>query len=117
MIEYKIYQSIYNDMISGKKDIEFRLLNEKSNNIKKGDIIKFNVLDSDKYLLVKVTDKYIFDNIDELWKNKDTVLGNTMEYNKEKFTELFYEIFEKEKVNNTKIVGIKFNIYKMYEEV
>ena len=26
---YKIYDSVYNDMISGKKTIEFRLLNEK----------------------------------------------------------------------------------------
>lgn len=28
MIEYRIYQNVYDDMISGKKNIEFRLLNE-----------------------------------------------------------------------------------------
>ena len=28
MIEYIIYQNVYDDMISGKKNIEFRLLNE-----------------------------------------------------------------------------------------
>lgn len=29
MIEYRIYKSVYDDMLSGKKNIEFRLLNEK----------------------------------------------------------------------------------------
>lgn len=45
---YKIYQNVYDAMISGKKNIEVRLLNEKSAKIKNGDEIKFSVLDSDR---------------------------------------------------------------------
>ena len=49
MIEYRIYKSVYDDMLSGKKNIEFRLLNEKSENINQGDKIKFRVLDNDNF--------------------------------------------------------------------
>ena len=31
--KYRIFEEVYNDMLSGKKTVEFRLLNEKSNNI------------------------------------------------------------------------------------
>lgn len=108
--EYRIYKSVYDDMISGKKTIEFRLLNEKSDSIKNGDEIKFNVLDNEeKYVLVEVTDKYIYQNIDELWNTKE-VLTNALNYTKEEFINAFYNIFGKEKVINSKIVGIKFKV-------
>ena len=45
---YKIYNDVYNDMISGKKTVEFRLLNEKSNSIKVGDIIEAYVMEEIK---------------------------------------------------------------------
>ena len=48
--EYRIYEEVYNDMLSGKKAIEFRLLNEKSRNIQIGDKIKFIVADIVKIL-------------------------------------------------------------------
>lgn len=46
--KYKIYNEVYNDMLSGKKKIEFRLLNDKSNSIQIGDKIKFIVVDNEK---------------------------------------------------------------------
>lgn len=108
--EYKIYNEVYNDMISSKKTIEFRLLNEKSKSIKKGDEIKFKVLDNEnKYLLVEVIDKYIYNNIEELWNNKD-ILNNTLGYTKEQFIDKFNTIFGKEKVDTSKIIGIKFKL-------
>lgn len=45
MIEYKIYKEVYDEILSGRKTIEFRLLNDKSDKIKIGDIINFSVLD------------------------------------------------------------------------
>ena len=39
MIEYKIYKNVYEEMLFGKKNMEFRLLNEKSQKIKIGDKI------------------------------------------------------------------------------
>lgn len=108
--EYKIYDVVYNDMISGKKTIEFRLLNEKSENIKIGDEIKFKVLDDErKYVLVNVLNKYIYDNIDDLWKHKE-ISNNFLNYTKEELVNGFYEIFGKEKVMNSKIVGIEFKV-------
>ena len=105
--EYRIYESVYKDIISGKKTVEFRLLNEKSNQIKKGDEIRFEVVDDkNKSILVEVLDKYFYDDINELW-NKEISLRT---YKKEELKEVFYQIFGKEKVDSSKIVGIKFKI-------
>jgi len=113
MIEYRIYKSVYDDMLSGKKNIEFRLLNEKSERIKPGDKIKFKVLDNDNlYILTNVVEKFVFNNIDELWEHKEILSNNILGYTKEELTSAFYNIFGKEKVINSKIVGIKFNIIK-----
>lgn len=110
MYEYKIYKSVYEEIINGTKNIEIRLLNDKSEKIKKGDTIKFNVVDSEDYLLVEVLDKFIYNNIDELWKNKEIVLNSTMNYTKEEFTNLLYQIFGQDKVKSSKIVAIKFKL-------
>ena len=106
--EYKIYDEVYCDIVLGKKTIEFRLLNDKSNSIEIGDEIKFIVLDN-KYIIVEVINKYIYDNIDDLWNHKE-VLNNALNYNKEEFINAFHNIFGKEKVDNSKIVGIEFKI-------
>jgi ASC-1-like (ASCH) protein len=108
--EYRIYQNVYDEMISGRKNIEIRLLNDKSEKIKINDIIKFQVLNSDKYLLVTVNNKYIFNNIDDLWSNRDTVLKSSMNLAKEEFTDAMYEIFGKDNVLNSKLVGIEFKL-------
>lgn len=108
MYEYKIYKSVYDQIINKTKTTEIRLLNDKSNKIKKGDTIKFNVVDSDISIIVEVLDKYIYKNIDSLWQDKDIVLESTMNYTKKEFTNLLYEIFTKEKVLSSKIVAIKF---------
>lgn len=72
MIEYRIYKSVYDDMLSGKKNIEFRLLNEKPKRIKPGDKTKFKVLDNDNlYILTNVVEKFVFNNIDKLWEHKE----------------------------------------------
>lgn len=108
--EYKIYDDVYNDMVSGKKTIEIRLLNEKSDSIKLGDEIKFIVLDNEKkYVLVEVLNKYIYNDIEDLWNHKE-VLDNILNYTKENFINAFCNIFGKEKVLNSKIVGIEFKL-------
>lgn len=113
MIEYRIYKSVYDDILLGKKNIEFRLLNEKSDKIKPGDKIKFKVLDNDSlYILTNVVEKFVFNNIDELWKHKEILSNNVLGYTKEEFINVFYSIFGKENVINSKIVGIKFSILK-----
>lgn len=108
--EYRIYESVYYDMISGKKTIEFRLLNEKSNKIQKGDEIKFEVVDDEnKSILVEVLDKYFYNNIEDLWNHKED-LSTVKDYSKEELKNAFYQIFGKDKVDSSKIVGIKFKV-------
>lgn len=108
--EYRIYEEVYNDMLSGKKTIEFRLLNEKSRNIQIGDKIKFIVADNEeKYLIAKVIDKYMYDTLEALWDDKDR-LNNSLNYTKEEFINAFNNIFGEENVNNSKIVGWKIKI-------
>lgn len=113
MIEYRVYENVYNNIISGNKNIEIRLLNEKSKKIKKGDRIKFQVVDNNnKSLLVEVTNKYIYNSFEELWDDKDVVLSSAKEYTKEECQNTLFEIFGKDKVNNSKLVGIEFKILK-----
>ncbi len=110
MIEYKIYPNVYEAMIKGIKNIEIRLLNDKSNAIKKDDKIKFQVVDSDKILIVKVTNKYIFNNLEELLNNNYIFKHSHINYTKTELKENLEEIFGKEKIENFKIVGIEFEI-------
>ena len=110
--EYKIYDEVYNDIITGKKTIEFRLLNDKSKSIKPKDEILFKVLDNEKKsILVEVKNIKIYNDLDELWNNKD-VLNNSLNYTKEEFISNFNIIFGKDKVINSKIIGIEFIIKK-----
>lgn len=108
--EYRIYEEVYNDMLSGKKTIEFRLLNEKSSNIQIEDKIKFIVADNEeKYLIAKVIDKYIYDTLEDLWNDKDR-LNNSLNYTKEEFIKAFNNIFGEENVSKSKIVGLKIKV-------
>lgn len=64
---YKINNDVYNWMISREKDIEVRVLNEKSLTIQIGDIITFNNLDNNgKFVKMRVKEKNILENINEL---------------------------------------------------
>ena len=107
---YRIFEEVYNDMLSGKKTVEFRLLNEKSNSIQIGDYIKFIVQDNEeKYLITEVIDKFIYNNLNELWDSKD-VLYNVLNYTKEEFIRSFNNIFGENKVKESKIVGFKIKV-------
>lgn len=101
--EYKIYRKVYNNMFAGIKKVEIRLLNEKSSKLKIVDNIKFSV--ENTYLNVRVTNLYHFNNVENLWENKNFTILNK-ETSKEEFVKLFYEIFGEDKVRNHTIIGI-----------
>lgn len=109
---FRIYREVYEEMISGRKTIEIRLLNDKTEKIKAGDIIRFNVLNSDEYLLVKVTGKKIYNDVEDLWNNKEILLNSSIYSNKEELKKILCDIFGEEKVLNSRIVGIEFIIKK-----
>lgn len=93
---YNIIGDVYNWMVSKDKDIEIRILKEKPNAIQIGDIITFNNQDSvGKYVKVKVTNKTIVNNIEELLNMYDVnrmMPGHT----KEDLINLMNKIYDEE---------------------
>lgn len=59
---------------------------------------------------MEVTNKYIFEDVEELWKQRDRVLSSAINYTKDEMKSKLYEIFGKDKVLNSKLVGIEFKI-------
>lgn len=113
MIQYKIYKNVYDAIKSGNKKIEFRLLNEKSSAIKAGDVICFQVEDDETLKLrVRVIDTIIFDSIEDLWEHQENKKENIFVQTREELKEGFYEIFGREKVMVSKIIGICFELLK-----
>lgn len=111
MIEYRVLKEVYDDMVSGNKDTEIRLLNEKSSNIKIGDIIRFKVLDNEEiYVDTKVVNLTIYNNVEEVWEKRKNLLSTINTF--EDFRKIFYSIYTKEKVDRSKIIGIQFVLYK-----
>lgn len=111
IFNYRIYSIVYDDIKNGKKNIEFRLLNEKTERITNSDIIKFSVVDEEnKSVIVRVIDKIVYDNLEQLWNDKSSIENNILEYKKEEFINAFNNIFGKDKVDNSKIEGIKFEL-------
>ena len=63
-----------------------------------------------KKIVVEVIDKLIYNDLEELWKDKKVIENIILNYSRDEFAELFYQIFGKEKVLNSKIVGFKFKL-------
>lgn len=104
---YNIINDVYNWMITREKDIEVRLLKEKSNMIQVGDFIRFNNQDNNKeYIYVQVIDKKIYDNVDELIKNNE--VNRMMPSHEESdLKELLNDIYKEDLING-KLVAFTF---------
>ena len=104
---YNIINDVYNWMISRKKDIEVRILKEKSQAIQVGDIITFNNQDTvGKYVKVKITNKTIVDNVYELTEKFETE-RMMPGHSKEELIELMKNIYGEE-LNQKQIVAFEF---------
>lgn len=104
---YNIINDVYNWMISRKKDIEVRILKEKSQAIQVGDIITFNNQDTiGKYVKVKIANKTIVDNVYELTE-KFEIERMMPGHSKEELIELMKNIYGEE-LNQKQIVAFEF---------
>ena len=104
---YKILDSVYYWMLSKQKNIEVRLLNEKSNKIQVGDFITFiNMEHEDKFIKVKIIDKNIFNNVEKLLEKYDInhIMPN---HTLKDIKETLIKIYGEESVTK-KIVAFKF---------
>lgn len=104
---YNILNSIYYFILSGMKTVEVRLLNEKSENILINDYIIFNNIDNnDRYIKVRVTNKKVYDSVNDLIldNNINKIMPN---HTKEELENLLIEIYG-EKLDNHKVVAFEF---------
>ena len=123
----KLNEDPYNRIKNGTKTIEFRLFDEKRQQIKIGDQIEFSKLpDSQEKLLVDVTELYKEDTFEALFGKL-----YTDEEEIARKTNAMYEIYSLEKEQQYGVLGIgikintdnlkenleKFNPYNEQEEV
>ena len=104
---YKILDSVYYWILSKQKNIEVRLLNEKSKKIQVGDFITFiNIEHEEKFIKVKIIDKNIFCSVEELLDKYDInhIMPN---HTLEDIKETLIKIYGDESVAK-KLVAFKF---------
>lgn len=105
--KYKILDEVYYWMLSKQKNIEVRTLNEKSEKIQIGDFITFNNIEHEgQFIKVKITDKNIFDNVEDLLRKYDInhIMPN---HTLEDIKETLIRIYGDEEATK-KLVGFKF---------
>lgn len=104
---YKILDEVYYWMLSKQKNVEVRLLNEKSEKIQIGDFITFNNIDHEgQFIKVKIINKSIFNNIEDLLKKYDInhiMPNHTLKNMKETLIKIYGDEFI-----TKKIVGFEF---------
>lgn len=102
----KLNESPFNRMKNGTKTIEFRLFDEKRQQIKVGDKIEFSKLpDLQEKLLVDVVELYREDTFENLFKKLYT---NEEEITRK--TKAMYEIYSQQKEQQYGILGIRIKI-------
>lgn len=93
---YNILDKVYNWMISKEKDVEVRILKEKSSQIQIGDYITFNNMDNEnQFIKVKVINKKQFDNVNLLLEEY-SVNRIMPKHNEEELKELLNQIYNDE---------------------
>ena len=111
----KLNESPFERMKNGTKTIEFRLFDEKRQQIKVGDKIEFSKLpDLQEKLLVDVIDLYREDTFEKLFKKLYTDKAEIT-----RKTQAMYEIYSPEKEQQYGILGIniKINIDNLRENI
>lgn len=102
----KLNESPFNRIKNGTKTIEFRLFDEKRQQIKVGDKIEFSKLpDLQEKLLVDVVELYREDTFENLFRKLYT---NEEEITRK--TKAMYEIYSQEKEQQYGILGIRIKI-------
>ena len=105
--DYNILGEVYYWMVSRKKNVEVRILKEKSKAIKIGDIITFNNQEEQgKFVKAKVTNKIIVNNVDELLSKYD-VSRMMPDHTEQELKDLMKKIYGPE-LEQKQIVAIEF---------
>ena len=102
----KLNEDPFNRMKNGTKTIEFRLFDEKRQQIKIGDQIEFSkLLDLQEKLLVDVVELYKENAFEKLFRKLFTDEGEI-----ERKTKAMHEIYSPEKEKQYGVLGIKIKV-------
>ena len=113
---YNILGEVYNWMISKKKNIEVRILKEKSSLIQPGDIITFNNQDDiGKFVKAKVINKTIVNNVNELLEKFD-VSRMMPDHTEQDLKDLMKKIYGRE-LETKQIVAFEFDYLSSDNEI
>lgn len=109
--KYNVYNDIYHLILTGKKNIEVRLLNEKSEKILVGDYITFNNLGKEgEQIRVRVLNKNIYDNVSLLVEDND--IEKILPHCSAKELELLLIKIFGDVVKTSKLVAFQFEVVK-----
>ena len=104
----KLKESPFERIKNGTKTVEFRLYDEKRQQVKVGDQIEFSKLpDLQEKLLVDVVELYREDSFEKLFKK----LGSTEEDAREN-AQRMHEFYSTEEENKYGVLGIKILLIK-----
>lgn len=111
IIEMNLHNGPFELIKNESKTIELRLYDEKRQKIKVGDTIIFTNINTNEKITTIVTNLFVFDSFEELYKKFDKVL---MGYKEEETAdpsdmELYYSKEEQQKYG---VVGIEIKLIK-----
>ena len=109
--EMKLQPKYYDFILNGTKRIEIRLFDEKRQQIKIGDTIKFlkepELIES---FNVKVVDLLRYNNFEEMFKDFDISALADKSMTKEELISVLEEFYTKEKQEQYGVLGIKIEL-------
>ncbi|MFI3307552.1 MAG: ASCH domain-containing protein [Mycoplasmatota bacterium] len=109
--ELKLQERYYNYIKKGSKRIELRLNDEKRQQIKIGDKIKFfKESDLSKSFEVLVTGLLNYNSFDNLFNDFDIDILADKEMTKEELKSVLEKFYTKEKQDNYGVLGIKIEL-------
>ena len=107
----KLQPEYYNFILNGTKRIEIRLFDEKRQQIKIGDTIKFlKEPDQNKSFNTKVTGLLRYNSFEDMFKDFDISILSDRSMTKEQLIALLEQFYTKEKQEQYGVLGIRIEL-------
>ena len=109
--EMKLQPEYYNFILNGTKRIEIRLFDEKRQQIKIGDTIKFlKEPDLNKSFNTKVTGLLRYNSFEDMFKDFDISILSDRSMTKEQLIAVLEQFYTKEKQEQYGVLGIRIEL-------
>ncbi len=109
--EMKLQPEYYNFILNGTKRIEIRLYDEKRQNIKLGDTIKFlKEPELTESFNAKVIGLLRYNSFDDMFKDFDITILADKSMTKKELTKVLEQFYSKEKQKQYGVLGIRIEL-------